>query len=287
MISPRPAVLKKLTPGVGHKRGVFETVLGVNGEPVFLREHLTRLFRGAKSLRIAPIVTTQDFRSYIRATLAVSGLSSVRLRLLIWRERQTVHFAVVVLPYQPVSASARQRGYRVVTARSRINERHVCSFRKGLDYSLYLRAYEQATAVGVDEAVLLNLQGDIAEGSRTNIFVVKDNQLLTPPLTSGCLSGITRKIVMKLARQSGLVVRSQRLHPSDALGADEIFLTNSLLGVMPLVSLDGSLIKNGKPGPVTKKVIRLYDALLLATVSLEQKRTNSHFSVCPHQRRNV
>jgi len=109
----------------------------------------------------------------------------------------------------------------------------------------------QALARGADEAVMLNYRGEVAEGSLTNIFLVKDRAVRTPSLDTGILPGITREFVIGLARDKGLEVQETTVLPQELFEADEVFLTGTTKEVMPVVSVDDSAVGEGKPGPVS------------------------------------
>ncbi len=108
---------------------------------------------------------------------------------------------------------------------------------------------------------MLNAEGFVAECTGDNLFIVKDGQLLTPPLSAGALYGITRQVVMELAAASGLKVGEPNLTRYDLFNAEECFLTGSGAEVVPVVKIDGRLIGTGKPGPVTQKLVAQYHSL--------------------------
>ena len=119
----------------------------------------------------------------------------------------------------------------------------------------FLKAYQRAGTQGYDEALLLNHRGELVEGSRSNIFFLKDGTWCTPALASGCLKGVTRGVVLKIAQRMKMKTKQVIVTPQDFLNADEIFLTNSLIELMPLTSVDGKPVGNGKSGPVTLKIL--------------------------------
>ena len=124
-----------------------------------------------------------------------------------------------------------------------------------------LLAYQEAKKKTADEAILLNTRDFLAEASRANIFLVKDNCLLTPSLDCGCLPGITRDTVLGLAAKERIKVIETKLKPEDIQRADEAFLTNSLIEVMPLVAVEGRPIKKGIPGKITERILKRYKGL--------------------------
>jgi len=127
---------------------------------------------------------------------------------------------------------------------------------------LYQLSLGQAQDKGFDEALILNSRGFIAEAARSNIFLVKGDALFTPTLSCGCLAGITRKVVFDLAKRNNIKIYEGRFILKDLYEADEAFLTNSLMGVMPLVAVEKHLIKKGLRGKITGYFIKKYNSLL-------------------------
>ena len=113
---------------------------------------------------------------------------------------------------------------------------------KSLDYAVFARAYQKAAARGYDEALLVNAKGHVLEASRANLFIARANILLTPPLSCGCLDGITRGRVIQEAVQQGIAVREENLTVRDIINSDGAFVTNALIGLMPLASIDGRVL---------------------------------------------
>ena len=115
---------------------------------------------------------------------------------------------------------------------NRLNNRR-CADVKSLDYGVFAKAYQNAKAKGFDEAILLNCQGHVMESSRGNVFIVKDGQCLTPPLSSGCLNGIMRQRIIANAKNLGKPIIEKSITPAMLKSADQVFLTNSLVGIIP------------------------------------------------------
>ena len=190
-------------------------------------QHLGRLRAGLRVLGIKPPSINPLI---LREVLKRNRLDLARVRLMVWKEGSQAHVMATALPYKISDKSARacliktNRG-----AGSRLSEV------KSLDYELFASAYSQARARGLDEAILLNAKGHIFEASRANIFWIKDSVLFTPPLSSGCLNGITRRQVMKQARHLKIRLKERNLTPQELKSADSVFLTNSLIGIKPIV----------------------------------------------------
>jgi branched-chain amino acid aminotransferase len=119
-------------------------------------------------------------------------------------------------------------------------------------------ATREAYAKGAFEAILLNTRGEVAEGAGSNVFIVKQGRLLTPPLACGLLQGITREITLEIAAATGVPNEERVLHVEDLREADEFFITSSLKELAPVVTLDGQAIGDGKPGAVTRGLLKAY-----------------------------
>jgi branched-chain amino acid aminotransferase len=132
---------------------------------------------------------------------------------------------------------------------------------KSLNYLNNILAKIEANNAGCEEAIMLNAEGYVAECTGDNLFIVKGDELLTPPLSAGALYGITRRVVMEIATESGLKVSEPNLTRYDLFNADECFLTGSGAELVPVVKIDGRTIGSGKPGPVTQKLVTQYHAL--------------------------
>jgi branched-chain amino acid aminotransferase len=132
---------------------------------------------------------------------------------------------------------------------------------KSLNYLNNVLAKIEANNAGVEEAIMLNAEGFVSECTGDNIFIVKAHQLLTPPLSAGALYGITRGVVMELAREAGLQVGEPNLTRYDLFNADECFLTGTGAELIPVVKIDGRIVGSGRPGPVTKDLVEKYHAL--------------------------
>jgi branched-chain amino acid aminotransferase len=132
---------------------------------------------------------------------------------------------------------------------------------KSLNYLNNILAKIEANNGGCEEAIMLNAEGFVAECTGDNLFIVKGDQLATPPLTAGALYGITRGVVIEMAKESGMGVAETNLTRYDLFNADECFLTGTGAELIPVVKIDGRVIGSGKPGAVTKNLVQKYHAL--------------------------
>ena len=250
--------------------GLFETMRAYEGRVFRLDRHLERLARSAETLGIA--VDTLTLPDAITETLAANHLSSARVRLTVSAgegspipdlescARPTV--LIVATGYLALPEETYRRGYRAVTASMRRNHRSPLAGIKSLNFTENLLARQEAKRAGVAEAILLNDRDYVAEASMSNLFVVSAGVLRTPPLSAGILPGITREVVIEVAERLGITVVEDDITPEELREADEAFLTNSAIEIMPLTTLDGHTIGSGQAGPVTQKLRAAYRDLV-------------------------
>jgi len=222
-----PQTVDAFTPGNFKAKGVFETMLGVDGAVLDTALHLKRLQAGLKVLNIkAPRIDPLVLREILRR----NQLSCARVRLMVWQAGREVHVMGAALPYKIPG----NKNYRVGLVKTDRAAGSRWANVKSLDYGLFAEAFSQAHKQGYDEVLLLNRSGYIFEASRANIFWVKDKILYTPPLSSGCLNGITRQQVIRQARNLKIIVKEKNLTTGILKDADAAFLTNSLIGIKPI-----------------------------------------------------
>ena len=220
-------IIDAFTPGAFQAKGVFETMLGIDGVVMDTVLHLGRLREGLKVLDIkAPAINPAVLKEVLRS----NQLSLGRVRLMVWQAGKQTHVLISALPYKIPSKAI----FRVCLIKTSRVANDSLSNVKSLDYELFAKSHAQAQEHGFDEALLLNRRGHIFEASRANIFWIKDRILYTPPLSSGCLNGITRQQVIKQAMALKTSIKEKDLTPVILKGADAAFLTNSLLGIKPI-----------------------------------------------------
>ena len=222
--------------GVTLGLGLFETVLAVDGTPVFVGEHLARL--RASCERLGWHVPIPNLSQEMRELLVNNDLSSgrSRIRLSISGGSGTAHSTSLgadhVIWMQATHASIPPMTTTAVLSPFVKNERSALAGLKCTSYAENVLALEHAGRLGYEEAVFLNTTGHICEAATANVFLVCNGKLLTPSLESGCLPGITREIVIGLANQAGIPCETGSLTQGDLSSADELFLTSSIRGVM-------------------------------------------------------
>lgn len=249
--------LNRLTPGLLKARGVFETMRTYRGKIFGYREHCRRMRRGLRVLKIKPPASFLRDESLIYRVMQKNRLSDARIRLMCWKDKKNKVYAAVVC--QPL-ALPKRGSFRVMVS-SLIHPQNRLSRLKTLDYEIFHKAYAQARRLGFDEALLLNKKGEAVEASRANLFAVKGGILYTPPVSSGCLEGITRSFVIACAKRAKIVFGSKKLTEESLLNADEVFLTNSVSGIVFVSQIGGARIGTGQAGVITRRLKMAYQEL--------------------------
>ncbi|HKQ29677.1 MAG TPA: branched-chain amino acid transaminase [Burkholderiales bacterium] len=269
----REATTHVLTHTLHYGMGVFEGVRAYKtpkGTAVFkLQEHTNRLFRSAHVLSMA---MPYDKETINKATLAVvrdNKLESAYIRPMCFygsegmglrADSLKVHVIVAAWSWGAyLGEDGQKNGIRVRT--SSFNRHHVnvtmCKAKANGNYMNSMLALREAQSVGYDEALMLDTEGYVSEGSAENVFVIRDGVIYTPELTAA-LDGITRATVIQLATELGIPVREKRITRDEVYIADEAFFTGTAAEVTPIRELDERAIGGGKPGPITKKLQTLY-----------------------------
>jgi branched-chain amino acid aminotransferase len=260
------------TGGVLYGYGVFETMRAYAGRVFRLDAHEARLRDGARALAFAVPFDGDELRRAIQAVLDRNGLTGVDAAVRITLEGDPppldgearlslARWIVTARPLVEYPESLYERGAAAVVAAVRRNETSPLSRLKTLNYLDNLLARRAARAAGADEALMLNTQGNLAEGAASNIFILRGRQLVTPLIDDGALPGVARATVLDLAPTLGLEPLETTLTPDILRAADEAFLTNSLMEVLPLVLLDGAPLAGGKPGPNARRLREAYRAV--------------------------
>jgi len=251
--------------------GLFETMRAYSGRIFHLEKHLTRLSHSASFLGI-DFKNITDLKEALYDTMHANNLSDARIRLTISGgegepvpnlhnfEKPTVF--IVARSYTPYSSQIYEQGFKAIISHIRRNTQSPTSTIKSLNYLDNLLARQEAKLTGADEAILLNEQDLIAEGGTSNIFVITGNTLLTPSEDSGILSGITREVVLELAPHLGIDVVERKMPREELSQAEEAFLTNSIIEIMPLTQVNGQKIGSGRAGEWTHQFMAAYKKLV-------------------------
>ena len=262
--------------GLLYGDGIFEGIRAYNGRVFKLKEHIDRLFYSAKSILLTLPMAHADIMAAIVETCRRNRLRDGYIRLVVTRGPGTLglnpnrcknpSMIIIAGKIQLYPEELYQRGMDIITVPTTRNLHSALNPAiKSLNYLNNILAKIEANNAGCEEAIMLNAEGFVAECTGDNIFIVKEGHLLTPPLSAGALYGITRRVVMELAAESGLKVSEPNLTRYDLFNADECFLTGTGAEVVPVVKIDGRVIGTGKPGPVTENLVAQYHALTKAS----------------------
>lgn len=250
-VKTQEAKISALSPGFLQGIGVFETMRAYNKKIIGLDYHLKRINSGAAFIGIKIPYSSDGLKRIIYKALSLSGYVDNYIKLVVWKELSEAGVLVLVKKYQPYSMEKYRKGFRAGVSSFRQSETNLFSRVKSTNRLLYEISFQQAKQKGFDEAIILNERGYITEASRSNIFFAKGNELFTPALDCGCLEGVTRKIIFDQAKKHKINICEGKFTLFDLYKADEAFLTNSLMGVMPLAQVEERLIGNGKRGKLS------------------------------------
>lgn len=235
-----------------------------------LREHIDRLFDSCKLMMIAPRFTHAQISDACGALMRQNGMDEAYLRPIVWvgdgamgvyAPNNPIRTAVVAWKWGAyLGAGAVEQGIRVKVSSWARHHIHV-SLAKGKIMGQYTNstlAKREAKMAGYDEAVLMDVQGYVSEGSGENLFLVKKGKLITPPLSASILEGVTRDTVLTLAREEGIPVSEEMVTRDQLYLADEAFFTGTAAEVTPIREVDNRPIGEGSVGPITKRLQQRY-----------------------------
>jgi len=279
-----PRFEAKLSPfdhGFLYGYGLFETMRAYNGHIFRLDSHVTRLRCSAESIGLThSILTTDEGKQSLKvacmATLEANELRDARIRLTVSAGEGDMTPDPGTCPKPTILITARnlaplppekyETGFKAAVSFLRRNSQSPLSRLKSTSYMENVLARMTARAAGYDEAIFLNEQGYLAEGSTTNVFLVSHGELITPSFESGVLPGITRDAVLEIARDSNIKATERWVELNELIEAQEAFVTNSILELMPLVSIEGRPIGPGKAGKLTGDLLFAYRKLVDETL---------------------
>ncbi|MBC8016413.1 MAG: aminotransferase class IV [Sporomusaceae bacterium] len=263
--------------GFLYGNGLFETMRAYNGKVFCRDEHLKRLERGGRILGWPEWFDAESLSSAIDQTLEKNGIQDASVRLTVSRGAgasqpdpstcQHMTIVIFVSAIQPLGDEVYEQGWHLVTARIQRNLTSPLCNIKGANYLDNILAKSEARQKGGNEALMLNTQGGVAEGTMCNVFFVAGGRLITPNRTSGLLPGITRAAVLQLARQAGMIVEERQVYPNELLDISEMFITSSLLEIMPITMLDQVIVGNGRPGKITCLLQKEYKRMVKSCCS--------------------
>ncbi len=252
---------------------VYEVVSTHHGQLCFVSEHLRRLRHSAHAISLEIPLTDEQMIREIHKTMKAAGNPESYIRIIVTRgvgemdidpetctEPNVLIFVKSILQYPEENY---ENGINVALVSIKRNPKEALN--PGIKTGNYLNnvlAKVEARQAGAADALMLNPTGQLTECTTSNFFFVRDQRLMTPSLNCGILLGITREVVLRLARENGVLVEEGEWPPDVLQNAEEAFITGTVKMVMPVTSLDGRPIGSGKPGPITKMMMRLYQDVL-------------------------
>jgi len=258
IIAESEARIPCLDPGFLYGQGLFETMRSYDGVVFQLDNHLRRLSDSLFMISIDLPYSLKELKEAIKLTLKANNLFSAYIRLNVWQGKDEANVCIITKEFNGYPEDLYKRGFKAKVMECRQNERSLLANIKSINYLQFYLSRIEAEGEGFDEAILLNSKDKLCEGSRSNIFLVKGDDIITPSLENGCLAGITRGAVIDLIKKSKYKFHEKNILLDDLLKADEAFLTGSLLEVMPLTSIDNQGINTGLPGPATLSLLKSY-----------------------------
>jgi branched-chain amino acid aminotransferase len=249
--------------GLLYGDGIFEGIRVYNGKIFEIDAHLERLWDSAKVLRLVIPMTRKKMLSALEKTVAANRITDGYIRLVVTRGVGTLGLnpfncerpgvIIIAASIQLYPEALYKKGLRVVSVSTPRNHPMALPPQvKSLNYLNNILAKVESIDAQADEAILYNHEGFVAEASGDNVFIIKNGTIYTPPIQAGALGGITRQVVMRLARRENLHVVEENLTRFDLYVADEFFLTGTAAEVIGVVDIDNRKIGSGKPGPITK-----------------------------------
>jgi len=248
--------------GLLYGDGIFEGIRVYDGVIFKLKEHIDRLYDSAKSIILKIPHSKEEMEKIVVDTVKINNLRDAYIRLVVTRgigdlglDPEKCPEPTVFCIAEPMKPLLGDSGIRVITSSIRRLPVDVLNPAvKSLNYLNSILAKIQANYAGVDEAFLLDSEGYVAEGTGDNIFVVKNGVIKTPPLSSSVLKGITRDVVIDLAKDMGYSILEEKLTLHELYVADELFITGTAAELVPVIEIDGRVINNGNIGEITKSL---------------------------------
>jgi len=246
--------------------GVFEGIRGYGGQIFRLDQHLERLYRGAKTIALEIPLSFEELKEVILETVRRNGLSDCYIRAIASRgvgdlglnplACKTPTVVVIADSIALYPAEVYETGLDVITCVTRRNPVSATNPEvKSLNYLNNILARGEVGRAGAHEGLMMNQEGYVVEATGDNVFIWRGGRLITPPAYAGILEGITRQVVIELAADMDLPLWEAMLTKHQIYSADECFLTGTAAEVVPVVTVDGRAIGDGKPGPVTKRLM--------------------------------
>ncbi|MHC4138463.1 MAG: branched-chain-amino-acid transaminase [Planctomycetota bacterium] len=261
--------------GLLYGDGVFEGIRCYNGNIFKLEEHIDRLYDSAEAISLQIQLTRGQLKDAIVSTLKANNLKDSYIRLVVTRgvgklgldpfNCETSQLIIITDTIQLYPKELYEKGLDAIIVQTiRNHSKALNPTIKSMNYLNNILAKIECIRAGAAEGIMLNTEGYVAECTGDNIFIVKDNEILTPPVSAGILIGITRNVVIELAKEADITVKEEQLTEDDLYNADECFLTGTAAEIIPVANIDGRKIATGKPGKITLSLLRKYQELTSA-----------------------
>jgi branched-chain amino acid aminotransferase len=266
ILSREEAKVSVLDRGFLYGDGVFETLRSYHGRIFRCEDHVQRLFRSAEAIRMSLPFSLEEIRDSLYRTLSANNLQDARIRISVTRgEGEPGHMdvtdssptvCIVATPFAGHPQEKYSMGVRADIVSTRQIPPEVLSPQaKSLNRLNLILAQMEIRGSGAEEAFLLTMNGQVAEGTTSNIFMVQGGVVTTPPLSLGILDGITRREVLRIATTIGIPVLEESFRPNDLVAAEECFITSTTKEVMPVVHIGGKAVGQGIPGKLTRNLL--------------------------------
>ncbi len=258
--------------GLLYGDGVFEGIRCYNGNMFKFSEHVDRLYNSARAIALEIPMTKEEIENAVKDTLDANNMKDSYIRLVVTRgigklgldpfNCVTPQVIIITDLIELYPKELYEKGLDAVIVPTIRNHYEALNPKiKSLNYLNNVLAKIECINSGAAEGVMLNKDGYVAECTGDNIFIVKDNEIITPPTYAGILVGITRNVVIDLATEAGIVVKEEQLTRYDLYAADECFLTGTAAGIIPVARIDGRKISSGAPGKITRSLLEKYNKL--------------------------
>jgi branched-chain amino acid aminotransferase len=265
LVDEQEARISVFDHGLLYGDGVFEGIRVYDGRVFELDAHIRRLFESARAIRLTIPMPREELMAAVETTVKANGVKDGYIRLVVTRGAgtlglnpftcQTGALFIIADRIQLYPEELYEKGMRVISATTVRNHPLALPPQvKSLNYLNNILAKIEALDSDVPEAIMYNHEGYVAEATGDNVFIVKNHVIYVPPVEAGSLEGITRAVVIRLARQEGLDIVEKNLTRYDLYVCDEFFLTGTAAEVIGVVEIDGRAIGDGTPGPVTKRL---------------------------------
>ncbi|MCC7349034.1 MAG: branched-chain-amino-acid transaminase [Phycisphaerales bacterium] len=269
LVDPSEAKISVYDHGLLYGDGVFEGIRVYSGKIFECATHLDRLYKSARAIRLNIPLTVEQFKEAMEQTIKANDFVDCYIRAVVTRGVGYLGLSPAKCPKPSIFIIADtielypremyEKGMAVITASVIRNHPNAVSPRiKSLNYLNNILAKLEANDAGVPEAIMLNHEGNVAECTADNIFIIRDGQVQTPGTADGILEGVTRSVIFKLCKQLNIPCVEKTLQRHDLYIADECFLTGSAAEVVPITKIDGRLIGAGQVGTITRRLMEAF-----------------------------